>query len=319
MLSSLEDWALLRNEDVIGNFLKGGDCDLIVENTSSSLSKIIRKLGPPSYVTKRFYVTSLDYPWGHIDLANHFYWKGFKLCDGKYMLSHARSNQQWPLISNEHQAITMLLNSLLWGGFVKNRYKQFIYETFASNMEAVSKSLQSMIGQSASYLVLERVAGQDWSGLESYVGKIRFKVGLNSLAHDPVGSIYGNIHYVYRELHLRARPPLPVVLLHKHTSLPFTKVSDSLKQESTEHGYQIKVVNGNGRHRHTTLLQSLLKYRSFRAKKGLVVLVVDMDFNAGPLSRYFYRDHFNTSDGNGFISRLLKHLCNNDSLGQQWT
>jgi len=275
MLSSLTDWALLRNADVIGNFKRGGDCDIILLDIENGKKEIIKFLGNPVRVARRSYVLSIYYPWGHIDLTDHYYWRGLRLCSGQDILTLSSRRNDWPVVSDIDEAIILLLSSLLWGGFVKVRYIEIITDVFDKKYSEVDRALNKMLGSRAAKLILLHVNNKDWKNLELSIESIRYQVFVHHFTKYPLQSLVGQLKFYSAEILLRLQPNLPVLVLEVDEGSDKDLIKKLILEASRQLEYKCLVKNETSVSLNKLSIFQWFRIRSFQARNGLIVLLVN--------------------------------------------
>ena len=287
----LGQWALLRNPDVFENFSRGGDCDLLVGNLEEASRTLVEELGPPVLIARRSYLRSFFYPWGHLDLTNHYYWRGIKLLDGPSMLADKKCSGSYPSLSSVDTSILKLLGSLLWGGFLKERYTPDILDSYRENTEHFSERLRLMLGKAAADTICSHIFKENWKGLVNEVGSIRKSVKKHYRRKSFVRYWMGQLRFTFAEIRLRIFDLLPVLVLkvNRHdreamnAELPIvTKVTDQ----------HCKVVEVTNIVRCLALPLILLANISFRARNGLLIIVRENDLKLNRFTKIFYVNYF---------------------------
>lgn len=211
-LASLSDYVILRNHDVWANFERGGDLDILVHNIETAEELLCDSLGPPLWFTRRSYVSRYFYPWGNIDLLPSIDWNGVEYLPTKCILDHSRTSAlgfKQPRLS--HEAIISWFASLLWGGFFKKRYADTIIEAARTDEENFKQALSHAVGQKwAKRLLAVATSGQSQVS-EQWAKALRRAVLWQAMKRNPKKTIFGWCRYLFIEVSLRLRPPVPWV------------------------------------------------------------------------------------------------------------
>ncbi len=287
--SSLQAWAVLRNADVFDNFARGGDCDLLVRDIDGAARMLVRHLGNPVRIAERSYVRSYYYEWGHIDLTDCLYWRGLCLCDAETLLARAGIREGWPVISEEDEAICLLLNSLLWGGFVKRRYLDRIGGVFGWEAETIRERLETMLGPKAAEWIISCVRRSAWEELEARVRRLRREVAWFHFRRRPFRSLLGQLRFAAFELRLRLGPQIPVLALEVDGGVERPRLKELVAEEAKRCEYHLAIVDWTGGRMNLRLGFDLLRRLSFRARNGAVVYLIDPGIPGGWLGRRFCR------------------------------
>jgi hypothetical protein len=271
-LRNLDNWALLRNADIYENFSRGGDCDLIVSDFEHAEQELTRQLGVPVRVAKRSYVRSFHYEWGHIDMTDGIYWRGIELCAGSVILSRSiKEGLIFPQISHEDEAITLLLNSLLWGGFIKKRYCARILTVFSRDGNQVLSYLSEMVGTTCATKIFNHVRDEDWHSIEKECNNLRRMTFVYHMIRSPFRSIIGYVRFLSAELRVRFKESVPVLHVNIDGEAGINIFTEFISVHGGQLEYKVKVVRFAGSSVMTHL--RLLKYCSFRARNGLLVVI----------------------------------------------
>lgn len=152
-LSSLKDAGIdavvLRNYDNlparVGNdldvFIRRSDLKkaekALIEQVGLSGGKMVKKFRKDSFTA--WWMKIGDAPLLHIDLFNGaFYWRGRLLETDNQIITHMRSHTLgFNIPSPYHQAFSMFVTSLIWGGFYQERYAKTLGKLLSDESEKV--------------------------------------------------------------------------------------------------------------------------------------------------------------------------------------
>ena len=153
---------LLRNFDIEANLRQGGDVDLLVSDFAAAESAMFSILGDPLWITKRSYVRSYFYGWGHVDLAERVLWKTVPYLSEKAVWrdSVVRDGRRVPHPVDE--AIICWFSSLLWGGFTKDKYKDLIQAAASQYPDEFHVRLARFVGQKMARKLVDIAASAEW-------------------------------------------------------------------------------------------------------------------------------------------------------------
>jgi len=273
-LSELDHWALLRNGEVMANFRRGGDCDLLVSDLKKAEELMRKKLGIPVGLTRRSYVLSYFYPWGHFDLTDHYYWRGLQLMEGRQMLEQVREHPSgFPIVSGVDESITKLFGSLLWGGFIKEKYCGDILQSCRKEKGEFQKRLVEMVGGPNADIICSRLDKSDWEGLVAEVGEIRRRTLFQAFKKRPIQSFLGQVGFLFREVSLRLRQLVPILVLEMPEGSSLEDSRKILKEELKELDYHSKILIGCGSISSLAMTWRMARLFSFRSKNGLLVVL----------------------------------------------
>lgn len=288
---SLGDWVVLRNGDLLGNLERGGDCDILVGDTSEAEAVLIQVLGRPLYVARRSYVTGYYFSWGYIDVFKDYQWKGIRLFDADFAFSYKTINEHgFPVLAEPLESCVLLLTSLLWGGFVKERYIGRIcsaWKEFRCEFEA---HLRFLIGPRASSLLVDLLDSGEIKMAESHVLRIRFYVFVHHFPRYPLQCVVGYLNFIKKEIILRLTPPIaPLVVLESKLPGILRDQESMTKLSETALIPPIKIINLAGvkgffRFR---MLAHMFRSLGFLARSGFVVFIVP-DFREARVRRVLF-------------------------------
>ena len=177
------DYCILRNADEI----KSGDAhDIDMSVNSEQLA----------YAEKLLFETTLDRGWKihiktgsskdkinikcyhlfkneknrvyiiHFDFFPTFTWNGYVLIDNNILLTDIDKSTLYHTASKEVEAVTKLFIRLLHNGYIKSKYKEYIFEVFNENPESVKKILKCFLSKELTEVVWENVCREEWTLLE---------------------------------------------------------------------------------------------------------------------------------------------------------
>lgn len=285
LFQSLSNWAVIRNKDVIKNFLNGGDCDIICGNLQDCGEKIVTHLGLPLRIAERSYVISYYYEWGHIDLTDHIYWRGLILARGDELLSRKGFFEDLPHVDHSYEAIVALLNSVLWGSFVKKRYSSMINEKFTYDQSDVRKLLHYMVGRKACRFLIDKSINRDWRGIEENVQRLRLWIRLHHFVRYPLRSLGGTMKFFISELKLRFYPQIPALILRGLGHLGREKIENQIFRSLDSYEFKVRIINlenSKSIFNKIKLIVQRIRNTSFMARNGLLIFLTsdrDIDFS----------------------------------------
>jgi hypothetical protein len=291
LFGRLSQWALLRNADVYENFARGGDCDLLTGNLDEASRVLVEELGPPILIAHRSYLRSFFYPWGHLDLTNHYYWRGIQLMDGHSILAKKKCSGPYPHVSSVDSSIIKLLGNLLWGGFIKERYTRDILTSYRGDPEYFSSRLNQMLGEEAAGSICSDLSNENWEGLVKKVSFIRKSVKKHYRKNSFIRYWAGQFRFTLAEVRLRIFDLLPMLILNvsredrQALDAEWPIVNEVVDQHC-------KVVNLRSGFSHLVLPLILLRNISYRARNGLLVIVRESQSKGAKNAGVFYVNCF---------------------------
>jgi len=211
-LNSLEEYVILRNQDVWSSLARGSDVDLLVKDTDRAEKALLLHLGMPLRMQGNSYVTSYFYPWGQIDLWPRLEWRGAVYLPNQAVIGQAeRSRFGFASPRLAHEAAVSWLNFALRGGFFKERYRMTILEAARNDGAALREALVYAAGPVwGERLWLAASEGRPETSA-NWVGPVRRAVWWRACRRDPRNTLLGWLAHWKAELGLRLRPPLPWV------------------------------------------------------------------------------------------------------------
>ena len=272
-LDEMKDWCILRNFDVLGNFERGGDCDILALDVGKSYALLIDKLGCPVRVARRSYVMSCYYPWGHVDITNGIYWRGLLLASGDEVERRADKSGRWPVVVESDKVAVLLLNSLLWGGFAKERYRDEVFAAFYNDDGAVKARFTEMIGAKAAELVATHVQARAWLELERIVPELRKLVKRECYSRGAAVSFRGELNFLMKEISLRLGSQIPPLIVRVDGEVG-DELHATIRRIGTRYEYLVDIVPWY-RAFGVLYLLDLTKRVSFRVRNGVVVYIVE--------------------------------------------
>lgn len=109
----------------------------------------------------------------HFDVFDTYCWVGYNLISNQTLLK-GRKKIQWLYVADETvQVTTMLFSRLLYHGYVKEKYKDYINRVFSQKSSSVLNILAEFLPKDMAERALEQVINSDWEGIENNIGEIR--------------------------------------------------------------------------------------------------------------------------------------------------
>lgn len=214
--SSRVDFAVLRGPAALARLLEGGDVDLLAADPAALEAELVAELGAPLRVHRRSYVTGLYFGLAdggaNLDIVPCLGWRGVRFLETDQALARARVTDGVRELSLMDQAVADLLLSLLWGGFVKQRYSEAIAR--AAREDAFMEAATGAFGVALWRAVVEFSRDADWESLTRWRPVLLCTLVMRSLIRWPFRTISALGSFVAREALLRIEPPgMSVVLL----------------------------------------------------------------------------------------------------------
>lgn len=109
----------------------------------------------------------------HFDLFRYFGWQGYKLISFKRLMN-GKVKRKWLYeASPEVQAVTMLFSRLLYQGYIKKKYQEYIHTTFLNHEAQVKSLMSTFLSSDFVNPIYEDVISKDWTNIESEINVIR--------------------------------------------------------------------------------------------------------------------------------------------------
>jgi thymidylate kinase len=213
-LSQLPDYVVLRNQEIWGHIRAGGDIDLLAQDIKFAEQTLIKRLGIPLWASRRSYVTTYFYDWGHIDLFPRIDWRGAEYVSKKSILDERQfSAEGFPRPRPAHEALVSWFSSLLWGGFFKSRYQAIIVNAAQSDAIAFKDALIHAAGKKWGQMLFDAATcGQPEKSI-AWTRSIRRAVWLKSFRRRPIATGFRWSSFWIAEIRLRLLPPVPWVAI----------------------------------------------------------------------------------------------------------
>jgi len=215
-------YAVLRNYASLPEDT-GNDLDLLVDpkqlrDAERILFRVMRDCGGAMHNRAEFSPVSLffcdprDGTQFHVDLFRDLKWRGFRLLRTEDVLSRVRRyNNMW-VISLPDEAVLNLLTRLVFGGYVKDKYKPSIRQVFEASAEQSLSILAAATNGTLARQLHDWVLAENWTAIEDATPTVRKAVFRNALRtpFDTTGSLlYDARRLLARWVHT---PGLAIVL-----------------------------------------------------------------------------------------------------------
>lgn len=202
--------AVVHGADIEEPLARGGDVDILVDDPVRAVWAIRDHVPHFAREQARSYVTGL-YFWSvdtggfHVDLVHNLGWRGVPFLDTDEVLSRTQCADGLPVLCQEDMLTAELLLSLLWGGFVKERYWSRVQD--AVMRRELDSRLERAFGARAARALVNLIACGNRSGVEALSHALRRALLRRSVARQPLHSTMALLDFVCTELALRVSPP----------------------------------------------------------------------------------------------------------------
>jgi len=232
-------FVVLRNYDGLPATLDN-DLDVLVEperisEAESLLVKAIHACGGRIHNRAAFSPVSLFFHHPnsrrqyHVDLFHNLLWRGCVLLDAEHVLSRARMHGDIPVPAAADEAVLNLLTRLLYGGYIRDKYKSTILLAVQEHGTEISSALHYALGKTVGTEVFDAVASEQWSRLERRVKVLRLRLMLRAL-RSPWRAAKRVLRDAQRLLIRAVRVPGMVVVFIGPDGCGKTSVGSALKQ-----------------------------------------------------------------------------------------
>ncbi|WP_458199676.1 hypothetical protein [Blastococcus deserti] len=140
-------YAVAKAPDLWANLERGGDWDIVVTDPGLSERLLHEHVGEPVSVTRRSYVTSYVYSWGHLDLLPGIQWRAVELADAGAVVAAARPDGDGHMVASPvHQALAACVYPRLAHDSFKERYAPLLRPNDTRDVAQLNSALQRIFG-----------------------------------------------------------------------------------------------------------------------------------------------------------------------------
>jgi thymidylate kinase len=176
-------FVVLRNYEQLPHAI-GNDLDVLVDpgriaEAEAVLDSVLTPLGGRVHHRAEFSPISLFFHdkntlcQYHLDLFRDLKWRGVELLPTHEVLAGARLHNGIPVPARQDEAVLNLLTRLLYGGYVREKYKSSISTAFHLEPPGVSRRLCQALGVSGQWLA-QAVRDGHWDQVERRAGRLRW-------------------------------------------------------------------------------------------------------------------------------------------------
>lgn len=119
----------------------------------------------------------------HIDLMCGVKWHPLLIADHETMLETREKFKSFYIPAQRHEAHVSLLTRLVYGGYVKEKYRPFIAAVARKDPDGLRDSLRPWLGRHLAGSMVAMAAEENWSGIEASAKNTRMRILLANLKH----------------------------------------------------------------------------------------------------------------------------------------
>ena len=212
-------YCILRNYEELPYRNTGNDIDILIQNNDKEVViACIHDIAGTSItsIVLRTYVTSMYISgviWGddrhaiEIDFVTALSWKGISYLSVEKVLNASGPIPNSPTIINSpdltHEALVSFFSSYLIGGWINDKYQDFVQSVFSSCSGEIRHLLRSVVGKRLSDSLTDAVISNDKERLLAMLPRLRKGLFFRSLVRAPLRSGLAVIKHYLRELYIR--------------------------------------------------------------------------------------------------------------------
>lgn len=221
-------YCILRNYEKLPEVNIGNDIDILIDYKDIEKNELILKLMCKELgltcirIAKRQYVHQWyfikqgcpEFKTLQLDFQFDGEWNGNIYLKGDYILDNRISYKNFYIPRKSHEALILLFASLIWGGFVKEKYNNRIYDLVNNDYEEFYKILRSSIGD-YSTVIIDNIKNNKMKKCEKLVKELRKSIKKSSIKnYGLIFTLVKKIKFYLHELKIRIKPPgISIVVL----------------------------------------------------------------------------------------------------------
>jgi hypothetical protein len=207
-------YVVLKNPDPWESLARGGDIDLVVPDKREALAAIVDICGTPRLVVQRDYVTAVYFQWGELDLVSRVGWRGRRLLSFDEVRRRAiRTPDDVLVAAPAHEAIGAWIMPLLHSRRWSEKYAAVVAHAFDADGGELRRVLRTAFGSGLAARLEASALADPPEAASALVPALRRRLTIRSVAQRPAATVRAAAEHTLRELVLRARPPLPHVVV----------------------------------------------------------------------------------------------------------
>lgn len=204
-------YCVLRNYELLPKENIGNDIDIQIDGKAitkfqSILSKLCDELNikiikkSKRYVLYNYVLIYEDLQVLQLDV--HYRgeeYRGVSYLTNKQLLLARKKFRNFFIPCDEHEAIISLFSSLLYGGFIKEKYKLKIKKTFENKEPEVKAIIRGYMGEMLANEIVDLIINEQFETVERNVKNYRKSILLKGLRKNTLSLIRNNVKYLFGE------------------------------------------------------------------------------------------------------------------------
>lgn len=137
-----------------------------------------------------------------VDFITDLAWKGCRFMSVKATLQNASLLNTFYIPSPSDECAMSLLHSLLFGGFVKEKYRLKLTNFIDSGAD-LNNSLRPYFADSDIDFISKALHDKNYKSIEDFCNKLRLNIIIRNLRFNPMKTLYRFFEYFFSELSIR--------------------------------------------------------------------------------------------------------------------
>ncbi|ARP44336.1 hypothetical protein GTHT12_02840 [Geobacillus thermodenitrificans] len=238
------EYCILRNYKELPEKNIGNDIDILIDEKKIKENQVILKemcdlfslkcirVAKRQYVHQYYFISTekVDYSVLQLDFQFNGEWRGLIYLKGQDILKDRKKYKNFYIPCPEHEALISYFASLVWGGFVKERYSNSIAETVIKNKSKFFKLLKGITGKEIACNIIDLILIGEISETSKYASLIRKRLVFNSLFFNPrlISTVKRIFLFYWYEFKIRLNPPGFFLVLIGPDGCGKTTISEAL-------------------------------------------------------------------------------------------
>lgn len=245
-------YLILRNYEELPEFT-GNDIDILIDPVQrKTAERLLQKAASEKgwrihnigeFSCRAFYLFNPEtLEQVHIDLMCGDKWYSFFFVDHDLMLNARQPFKNFYKPDPVHEASVNLMTRLIYGGYVKEKYREGIRQSALGVREGMVEALAPWLGAKLAEGIVVKAGDGDWEAIEAQVSKVRKRVLLANLKH-PVGLASSILSDVFRFVRRLLSSPGISIVFFGPDGCGKTSVADGLKLKLQKTFYQERSIH----------------------------------------------------------------------------